>query len=149
LSYHRTREPSSKSGSSTMTVCTNHVADGDLVQDGLPVAVAQACGDVEVLGSEMVELEDEWVGLATVSTRPSAEELDQVGGALGDGRLFAARRVRDIAAAVRQVVVLFVGRPAGATVVVALTAGLSAPGEVRERLCLTAAAAGSQRLGAK
>jgi hypothetical protein len=41
-----------------MTVCTNHVALGDLVEDRLPFAVADAFGDVEALGCEVVELED-------------------------------------------------------------------------------------------
>jgi hypothetical protein len=44
-----------------MTVCTNDVAFGDLGEDGLPGAVAQALRDVEALLSEMVELEDERV----------------------------------------------------------------------------------------
>jgi hypothetical protein len=58
-----------------MTVCTNHVACGDLVEHRLPVAVGEASGDVEVLVPQMVELEDERVGLAAVDARPLAEEL--------------------------------------------------------------------------
>jgi hypothetical protein len=58
LSYRRAREPCSVSGSPTMTVCTNDVT-GDLVEHRLPIAVAQPCGDAEVLVPEMVELEDE------------------------------------------------------------------------------------------
>jgi hypothetical protein len=41
-----------------MTVCTNHVAGGDLVEHGLPVAVTEAFGDIEVLALEMIERED-------------------------------------------------------------------------------------------
>jgi hypothetical protein len=90
LSYPRTDKSSPKGGSPTVTVCTNHVAGGDLVEHGLPVVVAQAAGDVEVLLPEMVELEDERIGLAAVSTWPLAEELDEIGGPLRDQRLFAA-----------------------------------------------------------
>ncbi len=35
MSYHRTREPGPAGRSSSMTVCTNEVACGDLVEDGL------------------------------------------------------------------------------------------------------------------
>jgi hypothetical protein len=51
LSYHRAGESGSKSGPPTMTVCTNDVALGDLVEDSLPFAVAEAFGDVEPLAS--------------------------------------------------------------------------------------------------
>jgi hypothetical protein len=34
-----------------MTVCTNHVAGGDLVEDGLPGAVAEAFGDADVMAA--------------------------------------------------------------------------------------------------
>ena len=87
MSYHRACESSSKSRSPTMTVCTNYVACGDLVEHRLPVAVGEASGDVEVLVPEMVELEHERIGLATVDTRPLTKELDEISGALGDEQL--------------------------------------------------------------
>jgi hypothetical protein len=62
-----------------VTVCTNHVADGHLVEHRLPVIVAQAGGDVEVLVPEMVELEHKRIGFAAVSTRTLAEKLDEIG----------------------------------------------------------------------
>ena len=51
-----------------MTVCTTDVALRHLVEDGLPVAVAQAAGDVERLVLKMVELEDERISFAAVHT---------------------------------------------------------------------------------
>ncbi len=131
MSYHRTREPSPAGGSSSMTVCTNDVACGDLVEDRLPVAVADAFGDVETLVSEVVELEDEWIRLAAVNARPLAEEVDEIGGALRYDRSLAAQRVRDVALAMLRVVLAFVVRPALPGVVVALPAGFPALGEVR------------------
>jgi hypothetical protein len=91
-----------------MTVCTNDVACGDLVEDRLPVAVADAFGDVEALVSE---------------------------------------RVRDVALAMLRVVLAFVVRPALPAVVVALPAGLPAPGEVRQRFGAVAAPAGPREGG--
>ena len=129
-----------------MTVCTNHVACGDLVEHRLPVVVAETPSDVEVLTTEMVELKDERVGLAAVNARPFTEELDEIGGALCDERLFSAYGVRDVALAVRRIVLLFIGCPAGTTIVVPLTALLSPPGEVRDRHDLLTAPAGLSRV---
>jgi hypothetical protein len=142
LSYHRTCESSPKSGSPTMTVCTNHVARGDLVENRLPFVVAETSGNVEVLVPEMVELEDQRVGLTAVDARPRAEELDEIGRPFDDDRAFTARRVRDVAPAVRGAVLLFVGGPAGATVVVPPATGPATPGEVRDWPEVFAASAG-------
>ncbi len=52
--------------------------------------VAEPFGDVEILISKMVELEDEWVGLAAIHAWPLAEELHEECSALdGDGTLAA------------------------------------------------------------
>lgn len=126
-----------------MTVCTNDVALGDLVDYGGPVAVAQAFGDVEPLGSDVVELEHERIGLAAVDARLLAKEGHEVCGPLGYERALAAEGIRHVALAVRCVVLAFVSRPAYSAVVVALPASLPAPGEVGGRLALPAAAAGS------
>jgi hypothetical protein len=147
LSYPRTREPCSQGCSPTMTVCTNDVAGVDLVENRLPPTVAQTCGDVEVLVPEVIELEHERVGLAAVDAGSRAKELDEICGALGDERLFPAHRIGHVALAVRRIMLAFVSRSAGAAVVVSLTAGPSAPSEVRERLGLSATAADSGRLG--
>ncbi len=116
-----------------MTVCTNHVAGGYLIENGLPVVVAEALGDIEVLVTEMVELEDERVGLSAVNAGPLAEELDEIGGALRDDRLFSTYGVCNVTLAVRCVVLLFIGCSAGAAVVVSLSARLPPPREVRDR----------------
>jgi hypothetical protein len=131
LSYHRAREAGPEGGSSTMTVCTNDVARGDLVEDRLPVAVADAFGDVEALVSEVVELEHEWIRLAAVHARSLAEEVDEVGGTLRDDRSLVAEGVRYVALAMLRVMLAFVLRSASPAVVVALPARLPAPGEVR------------------
>ena len=141
MSYHRAGESGPKSGPPTMTVCTNHVALCDLVEDRLPFTVPDAFGDVEVLGFEVVELEDQGIALAAVDAGVLAEELDEVSGPFGDDRLLVEEGFRDVALFVRGVVFLFVGRSAGAAVVVSLPAGLSAPGEVGEREESVAAAA--------
>jgi hypothetical protein len=100
LSYRRASESSPKGRSSTMTVCTNDVAKGDLVEYGLPVTVGQTSGDVEVLLPDMVELQDERVVLAAVDTRLLAEELDEIRSAFGHQRLFSSYCIRDISRAV-------------------------------------------------
>jgi hypothetical protein len=124
-----------------MTVCTNDVALGDLGENGLPGAVAQALRDVEALLSEMVELEDERVGLSAIDARSIAKESHEVHGALCRDRSLAAERVCDVALAMRRIVFVLVVGPTRSAVVVALFASLPAPGEVREWLCLSAAAA--------
>jgi hypothetical protein len=60
-----------------MTVCTNDVALGDLVEDCLPVPVADALADREALVPEVVELQDERIALAAVCAWMLAEERDQ------------------------------------------------------------------------
>jgi hypothetical protein len=55
LSYHRAGELRSDSRSPTMTVCTNHVARGDLIEQSLPFAIGKTRSDPEVLVAEMVD----------------------------------------------------------------------------------------------
>ena len=102
---------------------------------------------LKLLSREMVELEDQRIGLAAVDAGTLAEELDEIGGALGDDRLLATQGLGDIALPVRGIVLAFVGGSARAAVVVPLAAGLAAPGEVREREGLLAAAAGTGCVG--
>lgn len=61
-----------------MTVCTNDLALADLVEDRLPAAIADAFGDVEALVVEMVELEHERIGLASVDAGSVAEERHEL-----------------------------------------------------------------------
>jgi hypothetical protein len=147
LSYHRAGESRSHSGSPTVTVCTNHVARGDLVEDSLPFAIGKALGDAEVLVPEVVELQDERVALAAVNARPGAEQLDEVGGALRDQRPFSAYRVRDITLTMQRVMLPFVCGSARPAVVVALTARATAPGKVRDRQEPVPASTDSLRVG--
>ena len=143
MSYHRASEAAPVGGAPTMTVCTNDVALGDLVEHGASVPVAKAFGDVEALVSEVVEVEHQRICLAAVHAWSLAEELDEVGGQFGDDRSFAADGVRDVALAVCFVVLAFVIRPGWPAVVVALTTGFAAPGIVLYRLVLPATSAGS------
>ena len=76
LSYRRACEPASQGGPPTMTVCTNHLAGVDLVEDRLPAAIAETGCNAEVLVPEVVELEDQRVGLAAVGAWALAKELD-------------------------------------------------------------------------
>ncbi len=147
MSYRRARESGPKSGPATVTVCTDYVTRGDLVEHCLPVAGAYAYRDGEVLVSKMVELQDERVGLAAVNAWTLTEELYEIGHALLDENLFAAYGIRDVALAMRRIMLLFIGRSARAAVVVPLAARLPVPSEVRERQDLTASAAGSGWLG--
>jgi hypothetical protein len=132
LSYHRAGEIRADSGSPTVTVCTNDVAGGDLVEHGLPVAVGKACGDAEVLVPEVVELEDERVAFAAVHAGPLAEELDEIGRAPRDQRPFSPDGIRHVALAMQRVVLPFVGSSTGAAVVVPLAPCAAAPGAVRD-----------------
>jgi hypothetical protein len=62
-----------------------------------------------------------------------AEELDELGRASCDEGLFVFDGFGDVAVAVRRVVFPFVGRSAGAAVVVQPPAGFAAPGEAGHR----------------
>jgi hypothetical protein len=61
-----------------MTVCTNDLALGNLVQKHLPTTVSHAMRDVEQLLTQMIEFEDHGVSLATIAARVHLEELEQV-----------------------------------------------------------------------
>jgi hypothetical protein len=113
-----------------MTVCTNDLALADLVEDRLPGAIAYAFGDVEALVADVVELEDERIALATVDAWSVGEERQELRSALLNDSSLAAEGLLDVALAVRRVVLAFVCGPAWAAVVVALAAGLPAPGEI-------------------
>jgi hypothetical protein len=63
------------SGSATVTVCTYHVALGNLVEDAGPASIADAWRYIERLIALMVELQDERVVFAAVRARMSPEVL--------------------------------------------------------------------------
>jgi hypothetical protein len=129
-----------------MAVGANHVACGDLVEYRLPFSVGEVRGDVEVLRPEVVELQDNRIGFATVSAGSRAEELEEVSRPFRDERPFSLDRVCDITLLVPRVVLSFVGGSAGTAVVVSLATRLSAPGEVGGELVLAAASASSGRV---
>jgi hypothetical protein len=80
-----------------VAVCANDIALGDLVKDGLPAAPADACGDGELLVAEVIELENDRIGLAAVGAGMTAKELDEKGRAFDDEHVFPERRRRDVA----------------------------------------------------
>jgi hypothetical protein len=69
LSYRRAGEATPSSGAAPVTVCTNHLALCNLVEDALPVPVPEALADAEFIVPEMVELEHDWVALAAIDAR--------------------------------------------------------------------------------
>ena len=77
MSYRRACEPATMGGPSTMTVGTDYLALGDLVEYGLPTVAAQALGDVEALFAEVIELEHQRIALAAIHAWTLAEELDE------------------------------------------------------------------------
>ena len=145
LSYRRTREPSPSGGSSSVTVCTNHVALGDLVEHSLPAVVSQALGDAkELVAVPMVELEHDGVRFPAIDAGVGSEVLHETFGALDRQGLLAGERLREISPAVGRVVLSFVCGTAGEAVVVPLTQRLPAPCESVDRLELPAAAAAAK-----
>ncbi|HWM62763.1 MAG TPA: hypothetical protein VNP96_02110 [Solirubrobacterales bacterium] len=66
MSYHRAAEAAPASGAASVTVCTNHLALCNLVEDFLPFMAPPALGDAEFLVPEMVELQHDRIGLAAV-----------------------------------------------------------------------------------
>jgi len=132
-----------------VTVCTNDVAFGDLVEHGLPAVVSEALGDAEVLLPGVIELEHQRIRLSAIGTRPLAEEGDQVRCPFCCDRALAAKRIGDVTLAVGGIVLALIVGPALAAVVVALASRSSAPGEVGLRLALFAAAASSGGLGVR
>jgi hypothetical protein len=67
-----------------MAVRADHLALLDLVEYPLPFVTADADGDAEALVPDMVELKHQRVRLSAINARPLAEELDEVGRALGN-----------------------------------------------------------------
>ena len=124
-----------------MAVCANNIALRYLVEDGLPAAPADACGDGKLLVTEVIKLENDRIGLAAVGARMTPEELNEKGRALGDEHVFSTRRRRDVALPICDVVRSFVGSSGGAAIRVELTEGAPVPGKLRCGLQLAAAAA--------
>lgn len=90
MSYHRASEAAPLRGAATMTVCTNDVALGHLVEDALPPAVSKPLSDGELLVAKVIELEDDRIALAAADTRVLAQVSHQVLDAFGNQSLLAA-----------------------------------------------------------
>jgi hypothetical protein len=126
-----------------MTVCTNDLALCHLVEDALPLAVSKSGGDAEFLLAEMVELEHDRVGLTAVRARVLAQVGDQEVNAFSDKRSLAPPGGVDVSLPVGRVVLLLVGGPTKAALVVALSLCFAPPGKVIEGLLKLAASAPS------
>lgn len=87
MSYHRADEATPTSGAASMTVCTNHVALCHLVEDALPFSIAKALPNAELLVSQMVELQDDRVGLSAIDAGVLAQKRDQIGDPFSDHSL--------------------------------------------------------------
>jgi hypothetical protein len=131
LSYRRACEAAPTGSSPTVTVCTNHLALVDLPQDGLPFVRSQAGRDVEGLVSQVIELQNDGIGLPAVDAGPLAEELDEELHPFGHERFFPPIRRCDVSLPVGEVVLAFVRGATRATVGVSLSAVTPVPRELR------------------
>jgi hypothetical protein len=83
-----------------MTVRTHDLALRDLVENRLPAVASDAKGDLEVLASQVIEVEDDRVGLTAVDARMLAEEGNEIGHALDEKPSFPPGIVIDVSRAV-------------------------------------------------
>ena len=113
-----------------MAVGTDHFAFGDLVDEVVPAPVTKPFGNVERLVAEVIELEHDRVGLATVNAGMIGEVVDEKCRSLGGEQRASPHRGTDVAIAIACVVLLFVRRPARTAVVVALALGFPPPSEL-------------------
>jgi hypothetical protein len=133
LSYRRAGEATPSSGAATVTVCTNHLALCNLVEDALPAPIPEALPDAEFFVSEMVELEHDRVALATIDAGMLVQIGEQVHESLGDQGLLAAPCLVDVPLSMGSVVLLLVGGATGPAVVVPLPARFTPPSKVLQR----------------
>jgi hypothetical protein len=61
-----------------VAVRTDDLAFGNLVQDAAPAAITQPLRDVERLVTQVVELENEWIGLAAIDAWIRTEILHEI-----------------------------------------------------------------------
>jgi len=141
LSYHRASEAAPASGAAPVTVCTNDLALCNLVEHALPISISKALGNVELLVSEMVELENDRVGFAAVCARVFTQVGDQILEALRDDEPLPRHGLSDISPAVNPVVLLLVLSSTRAAIVVPLPTALAPPSEVLKRFLFAAAPA--------
>jgi hypothetical protein len=124
-----------------MTVCTNDLALCNLVEDALPVSTLKTLGDAELLVPEVVELENDRIGLSAVDAGVLSQVGNQILEALSDDSSLSGPCLLDVSPTVGPVVLLLVHSAARPAVVVALPARLPPPGESLQRLLFMAAPA--------
>ncbi|MBA3867467.1 MAG: hypothetical protein H0X42_14190 [Solirubrobacterales bacterium] len=66
MSYRRTGEATPSSGAAPVTVCTNHLALCNLVEDALPAPIPEALADAELFVPQVIELEHYRVSFAAI-----------------------------------------------------------------------------------
>ncbi|MGN6253660.1 MAG: hypothetical protein ACTHO8_01580 [Solirubrobacterales bacterium] len=139
MSYRRAEEAAPLGGATSVTVCTNYLALGNLVEHVLPVATLQALRDREPLVPQVVELEDDRIGLSAVDAGMLQQKGDQVLRPLFNQRDLALSSGSDVSRFVRRVMLLLVLSPARSAVVVSLPACPPSPREFFDRLLPLAA----------
>ena len=113
-----------------MTVCTNDFALCNLVEDGLPVAIPDACGDAEGLVAKVIELENARIRLAAVHARVRSEEVEQEPNAPVELDVLPPLRLSDVLGSIGQIVLAAVGGSAWPAVVVSQASFATPPGEL-------------------
>jgi hypothetical protein len=141
LSYRRAVEAAPLRGAATMTVCTNHLALCNLVEDVLPVAVPDAVCDPELLVPKVVELKNDGIALTAIDAGMLSQKSDEVLSPLFEKRFVALPSLGDVALFVCQVVLSVIVDPTRPAVVVPLPSRSSTPGKFLDRLPLSAAPA--------
>ena len=66
MSYRRAKETAPLGGAAPVTVCTNHLALCNLIEDVLPFATSDAACDPELLVPKMVELKHDGIALTAI-----------------------------------------------------------------------------------
>ena len=113
-----------------MAVRANDLASRDLVKDGTPAVLADAVGDVELLSTEVIELEDDRVALTAVCAGMLAEEVKEERRPFCHEGVPPVRRRGNVALSICEVVLSFISGSARAAVGVELSYSPAAPGKL-------------------
>jgi hypothetical protein len=124
-----------------MAVRANHIALRDLIKDRSPAPPADASGDIKFLLAEMIELEDDRIGLAAVGAWMCTEVVNEKRRPLRDERVSPTNRGGNVALSICDVVRSFVSSTAWTAVRVECSKGSAVPRKLRGRLHVAAAAA--------
>jgi len=110
-------------------------------EDRLPVAIGEGLGDVELLVTQVVELENDRIGFSAVNARVFHEVFEKVGRPFEGQRTLTGRGLCDVPALVRQVVLPFICRTTRSAEAVALVPCFPPPCELLWGLPLSTAVA--------